>query len=191
MLPQYLKPIGFDTWEKESWDDYRARLVLPDHEAILEFYRQVVYDHFDHFNEHYPALELEEYEFSVEYMTAQEAYDQIKFFFNESMTDWGSQYDYFKARNQDYVIYQRMSRDLTPPFPPVLIESTLLIDNGWRVYGRDIHLIEGTHRVSYLRRMLELGEISPHSSHKFVVMRPQSLRRSKQVLDCDSLRDPR
>ncbi|WIH05328.1 hypothetical protein KHF85_02060 [Xanthomonas translucens pv. graminis] len=89
------------------------------------------------------------------------------------MTDWGTQYDYFKAQNQDYLIYQRMSQDLTPPFPPILIQSTLLIDNGWRVYGRDIHLIEGTHRVGYLRRMLELGEVLPKSAHKFVVLRPR------------------
>ncbi|MBZ4039101.1 hypothetical protein [Novilysobacter selenitireducens] len=174
MLSNDLKPIGFNTWEKEEWEQYRTRLELPDHEATLEFYRQVVYDHFEHFNEHYPDFVLEAYDFFIEYMTAQEAYEQIKYFLDKPMTDWGTQYDHFKTRNQDYLIYQRMSKDLTPPFPPVLIHSTLLIDDGWRVYGREIHLIEGTHRVSYLRRMLELGEIAPDSIHKFVVLRPRS-----------------
>ncbi|AKK66275.1 hypothetical protein ISN35_07115 [Xanthomonas translucens pv. undulosa] len=173
MLSQNLKPIGFDTWEKESWDDYRIRLALPDDEATLEFYRQVFYDHFEHFNNHYPGFDLNVYDIGIEYLTAKEAYDRIKFFHNKPMTDWGTQYDYFKAQDQDYLIYQRMSQDLTPPFPPILIQSTLLIDNGWRVYGRDIHLIEGTHRVSYLRRMLELGEVLPKSAHKFVVLRPR------------------
>lgn len=173
MLSQDLKPIGFSTWEKESWEDYRARISVPVDEAMLEFYRQVVYDHFEHFNDHYPEFDLRDYDVRVEYLTAEQAYDQVKFFNNKPVTDWGSQYDEFKKRNQDYFIYQRMSRDLTPPFPPIVIQSTLLADRGWRVYGRDIHLIEGTHRVGYLRRMLELGEITPESVHKFVVLRPR------------------
>lgn len=173
MLSQDLRPIGFDTWEKESWDEYRIRLELPSNEAILEFYRQVVYDHFEHFNNYYPDFELYAYNFYIEYLTAQDAYDQIKFFYNNSTSGWEEQYDDFRARNQDYLIYQRMSKDLTPPFPPILIQSDLLVDNGWRVYGRQINLIEGTHRVGYLRRMLELGEISPESTHKFVVLRPR------------------
>jgi len=174
MLSQDLKPIGFDTSEKESWDEYRMRLALPDLEATQEFYRQVVYDHFEHFNDHYPVFDLNAYDLGIEYLTAKEAYDQIKFFHNKPMTDWGWQYDHFKARNQDYLVFQRMSKDLTPPFPPILIQSTLLADTRWKIYGRDIHLIEGTHRVSYLRRMLELGEILPESTHKFVVLRPRS-----------------
>lgn len=173
MLSQDFKPVGFNTYEKESWDDYRARLSLSDDEAILEFFRQVVFDHFEHFNDHYPDFDLNAYDLCIEHLTAQEAYDRIKFFLNKPMTDWGTQYDHFKVRNQNYLIYQRMSKDLTPPFPPILIQSTLLVDNGWRVYGRDIHLIEGTHRVGYLRRMLELGEILAESTHKFVVLRPR------------------
>jgi len=172
MLSEYLKPIGFETWGKEAWVDYRSRLSLPDHKATLEFYRQVVYDHFDNFNAHYPDFDLSVYRFSVEYMTAEESYNQIKFFNNKPVTEWGVQYDEFKRRNQDYVIYQRMSEDLTWPFPPILIQSTALVDSGWRIYGRDIHLIEGTHRVGYLRRMLELGEIMPESVHTFVMLRP-------------------
>lgn len=175
MLPSEVKPHGFNTWDKEDWSDYRARHSLPDCEATLEFYRQVVYDHFEHFNEHYPEFDLAAYWFSVEYMTAEEAYDRIKFFHNKPMTEWGAQYDYFKKVNHDYSIYQHMSKELTPPFPPILIQSALLVDSGWRVYGRDIHLIEGTHRVSYLRRMLELGEIEPESLHKFVILRPKSV----------------
>ena len=174
MLSQTIKPIGFNTWEKESWDEYRTRLALPNHEATLEFYRQVVYDHFDHFNDHYPDFDLDNYEMSIEYLTAKDAYDQIKFFHNEPMTFWDTQYDHFKDQNQDYLIYQRMSQDLTPPFPPILIQSTFLVDDSWRIYGRDIHLIEGTHRVGYLRRMLELREILPESTHKFVLLRPRS-----------------
>ena len=180
MLPSSLRPLGFNTWEKEEWDEYRSRVPLPDDEAIQEFFRQVVYDHFDHFNAHYPDFDIGDYAFHVEHLTAQNAYDDIKFFHNKPLTEWSLQYDEFKSRNQDYLIYQRMSVDLTPPFPPILIQSNLLVDKDWRVYGRDLHLVEGTHRVSYLRRMLELEEIQANSLHKFVVLRPSAEDSSKQ-----------
>ncbi|MBB3228182.1 hypothetical protein FHW69_002817 [Luteibacter sp. Sphag1AF] len=173
MLPLCLKPINFGSWEQEAWEDYRDRLSLPADEAVLEFYRQVVYDHFDHFNEHYPQLDLDDYALSIEYVTAQEASESIRYFHNQPMTEWGWQYDQFKSRNQNYMIYQRMAKDLTPPFPPVVVATESLADDGWRVYGRDLHLIEGTHRLSYLGRMLELGEILPTSLHKFVLLRPR------------------
>jgi hypothetical protein len=173
MLPQSIKPVGFNTPQREDWERYKARLALPDHEATLEFYRQVVYDHFNHFNEHYPTFELGDYDLGVESLTAQEAYDQVRCLLNKPMELWREQYDEFKARNHPYIIYQRMAKDLTPPFPPILVQSSLLVDDGWRVYGRDLHLIEGTHRVGYLRRMLERGEIEPDSLHKFVVLRPR------------------
>ncbi|MCE9583206.1 MAG: hypothetical protein K8T20_12005, partial [Planctomycetes bacterium] len=39
-----------------------------------------------------------------------------------------------------------------------------------RACGRPFHLIEGTHRVSYLCRMLELALVSPTKSHEVVVV---------------------
>src|SRR6185437_3094337 len=59
MLPPHLEPLGFNTWKKEEWDSYRTRLKLPGDPATLQFYRQVVYDHFRHFNEHYPDFRLQ------------------------------------------------------------------------------------------------------------------------------------
>ncbi len=174
MLSRDIKPFGFNTWEKEEWEDYRKRLDLPDDEATLEFYRQVVYDHFEHFNEHYPKFHLSDYSLATKYLTAQEAYDKIRFFGNKIVDMWNEQYDYFKGLDQPYLIYQGMSKNLTPPFPPILIESSLLFDNSWRVYGRDTHLIEGTHRVSYLRRMMDLDEVAASSRHKFVILTPRS-----------------
>jgi len=52
MLPPKLKPIGYDTWEKETWETYSSRLAIPEDDAVRQFYRQVGYDHFDHFNDH-------------------------------------------------------------------------------------------------------------------------------------------
>ena len=172
MLPPHLEPLGFNTWKKEEWDSYRTRLKLPGDPATLQFYRQVVYDHFRHFNEHYPDFRLQDYALSLERLTAEQAGDLIRYFHGETMDKWGEQFDEFERRNYDYIIYQRMAKDLTPPFPPIVIEPALLVDRDWRVYGRPLHLVEGTHRVSYLRRMLARGLILPHSSHEFVFVRP-------------------
>lgn len=172
MLKDSIKPIGFDTWKKELWVQYRERLSLPEDDATQQFFRQVVYDHFCHFNEHYPDLRLEDYQLTLETWSAQKANDDIRFFNNEVMDWWGTQYDEFEQNNQDYLIYQAMSRNLTPPFPPVVIESSLLKDEGRLIYGRPFHLIEGTHRVSYLRHMLQRGIIPPESQHIFVLLRP-------------------
>jgi hypothetical protein len=105
--------------------------------------------------------------------TAQEANDLIRFFRGEPMKSWGIQFDEFSKKNQDYIIFQSMSATCTFPFPPILIDPQLLTGAGWRECGRPLHLIEGTHRVSYLRRMLELGLVDPESRHQFVLLKPR------------------
>lgn len=172
MLPLSLKPIGFDSWEKETWETYCIRLGLPDDEALRQFYRQVVYDHFDHFNDHYPNFELDDYTFSICSMTASEAVLQIRFFGNREMRMWCWQYDYFERKNQNYSVFRAMSENGTAPFPPILIDSSKL-EHDYYLYGRPFHLIEGTHRVSYLIRMLERGLIFPNSLHSFVLLQPK------------------
>ena len=173
MLPRKFKPKKYDAWDREPWPDYVARLGLPDHEPTLQFFRQVAYDHLDHFNNHYPDFELEEYSIDIESFTAQQANDLVRTLGNKVMDWWAEQYEEFRRRDYPYVIYQEMSQNLTPPFPPVVFEVSKLVDSrGW-VYGRPYHLIEGTHRVSYLRHMLAEGIITPESEHRFVVLRPR------------------
>lgn len=173
MLPESLRPIGFNTFEKEEWSQYRERLHLPKDEAILQFYRQVVYDHFEHFNDHYPDFELKNYSIEMREYSAQEADDLIRFFCSEVMDWWGKQYDQFASANQNYIIFQSMSKTGTFPFPPIIIDPKLIGNTGRNECGRPLHLIEGTHRVSYLRHMLACGLVSPSSKHQFVLLRPK------------------
>lgn len=173
MLPKTLMPIGFDTWEKESWEQYRTRLKLPEDEASLQFYRQVVFDHFKHFNENYPHFLIHDYIATIELLTAAEANESIRFF-QGVMDWWGEQYDHFAAKNQDYIIFQTMSLTLTFPFPPILIDARRLKNTKRNKYGEPLQLVEGTHRVSYLRHMLEKGIVSADSRHSFVVLRPKT-----------------
>jgi hypothetical protein len=174
MLPKSLKPFNRDTSYREQWPAYVERLDLPEDEAIRQFYRQVIYDHFDHFNNRFPDFDLGEYVIGIEIFTAAQANEQIKFLGNKEMDWWGEQYDEFSSRDEPYIIYQEMSKKLTAPFPPVLIYSTHLVDKDRRIYGRPFHLVEGTHRVSYLRHMLSKGLIAPDSTHRFVVLRHRS-----------------
>lgn len=81
---------------------------------------------------------------------------------------WHKQYDEFRKTNYDYEIYQEMARNLTFPYPPIVMDAAFLKDNEWRVYGRPLHLVEGTHRVSYLMRMVELGLVANDSAHEVI-----------------------
>jgi len=171
MLPLKLKPLGFDTWKKESWDEYCLRLRLPADEATRQFYRQVVYDHFDHFNHHYPSFKIEDYTLAIRSLSASEAAEKIRTFGDQRMIKWCRQFDEFEKTNNRYPVFRSMAEKLTFPFPPVLIEPSGLLHPN-RSYGRPFHLIEGTHRVSYLNRMLERGMIPPDSPHAFVCLEP-------------------
>ena len=165
MLSETMKPQ-----DHEKWHEYAKRLKLPDDEATREFFRQVVFDHFNAFNQHFPDFDLDEYVPNIEYFTAKQADGDIKFLENRVMDDHAKDFDDFfeKRKNPDFV-YQEMVKNLTPPFPPVLIHSKHLPE--WKSYGEPYQLVEGCHRISYLRRMLSRGLITPESSHKFVVFR--------------------
>ena len=169
MLPVKLKPRGFDQRDKETWESYCSRLSLTQDEAQREFYRQVVYDHFDHFNDLYPGFELDQYRPLISEMTASVAQARIRYFDNVRMTKWSWQYDEFERKDWDYHVFQHMREKGTVPFPPILIDASDLSHDRY-IYGQPLHLIEGTHRVSYLNRMLERELISPDSSHKFVIL---------------------
>lgn len=173
MLDQFLKPLRYDQWDREEWQEYCERVGVPEERAVREFYRQVVYDHFDHHNNHYPDFEISDYRFGIIQLTVSGVREHIHFFPGDKVEDmWGAQYDWFEKENQDYIIYQAMSKNKTPPFPPVIIDSSNLIDEGWRTYGRPLHLVEGTHRVSYLIHMAKRGLITWESSHEFVLLSP-------------------
>lgn len=95
MLPAYFKPHHYDSFDREPWSDYAKRLVVPDDDAARQFFRQVAYDHLDHFNNHYPSFNLADYRIEIEVLTAQEANDQVRCFGNEPMDRWAEQYEDF------------------------------------------------------------------------------------------------
>lgn len=190
MLSPELRPTSFDTFQQESWEAYKARLNLPDDAARLQFFRQVVFDHFEHHNQRYPGFEINSYDFQMEGLTAAEVKAQVRFFGNtaQDLIDWGVQFDEYEERQRRgspsrrrYLVFEEMWAKKTFPFPPILLDSTDLVDEAQCVYGHPFHLIEGTHRVGYLLRMLERRLISPESMHCFVVLRPVRIEKRNEA----------
>lgn len=174
MLPIELKPLNYREWNQESWEDYVIRVQVPSPEAVRQFYRQVVFDHFEHHNAHYPNFVLEDYEYNIVKFSVKEVEEKFGYFSKKSLVEmWGWQFDGFERKKQGCLIYSEMSRLKTAPFPPVAIESSKLEDESWRIYGRPIHLVEGAHRTSYLLRMAERKIISWGSEHDFVFLTPK------------------
>lgn len=173
MFPKAIKPLRFAEIDQEDWESYRVRLGSPTDRAILQFYRQVVFDHFSHFNEDFPDFFIEHHQFEMTQMTVQEVDKKVRYFGDEELgTFWGEQYDLFETKNQDYAVFQYMRKHLTPPFPPILLDPSILKPKERWDYGRPMHLVEGTHRVSYLIRMVQRGIIPWTSSHEFVYVQP-------------------
>ena len=171
VLPIDLKALNYHERDQEKWEDYVVRVGVPEDGPIRQFYCQVVYDHFEHHNDHYPDFLIGDYEFKITKLTVADVKNKVRFFNGESLVEmWGFQYDEFEKKDYDYVIFQRMSHEKTPPFPPIIIDSSKLVDNSWREYGRPLHLIEGTHRASYLLRMAERNIIDWESEHDFVLL---------------------
>jgi hypothetical protein len=106
-------------------------------------------------------------------ITASDIDTTVRYFHGESLLPlWSGQYIDFKNRqHDDYIIFKEMSRLLTFPFPPILLDTSGVEDDGWRKYGRPLHLIEGTHRTSYIVTMNKLGIIDGHSKHRFVIVK--------------------
>lgn len=177
MLDELLRPRGFGSLDRESWESYRRRLGLPDDRAETQFYRQVVYDHFDLFNEDYPWFDINRCEYNTVSLEASYILRDVRYFNNESLSSpnfWHGQFDYFfeKGTEYDYLIFREMMLHRTFPFPPIILNFVEVNGPQGRLYGRPLHLIEGTHRVSYLTRMLELGLIADDSLHGFVLIQP-------------------
>jgi hypothetical protein len=98
MLPREYKPNNYDSFDREPWEDYVARLQIPPDEATRQFFRQVAYDHLDHFNNHFPDFVLAEYKIGIESFTAKEANEVVRFLQNEPMDWWAEQYEDFAKR---------------------------------------------------------------------------------------------
>lgn len=71
-------------------------------------------------------------------------------------------------------VLESMVQNETWTFPPVVIEASLARALGLATPEGNYFLIEGTHRVSYLSRLFQLGRIQPDQSLEVIEIRTQN-----------------
>ena len=85
-------------------------------------------------------------------------YDNVRYERNQELDFWGWQFDNFLASGKtNYKIFTHMIAEKNWPFPPVILAANFAFQLGApKDIGRPYYLIEGTHRASYMRRMMQL-----------------------------------
>jgi len=72
---------------------------------------------------------------------------------------------------KNYKVLKFAIENGTWSFPPVIIENKLAHQIGKGSFGEPIHLIEGTHRVSFIRRLYELNRIQSDFEHELIMIK--------------------
>jgi hypothetical protein len=124
-----------------------------------DFILQICFEHPDQFNELFPAFDPNEHSAVRVERNLGWVYDNVRYDHNEELDFWYEQFDTFRrTARSGYEIFDHMMQSGTWPFPPVIIEAQFAVSLGApQDIGKPYHLIEGTHRVSYARRMIEIG----------------------------------
>lgn len=176
MLPEHLhgpgttihfaSPETRDTFLRENEDRY------PNLDS--DFILQICFEHPDRFDELFPAFNPEEHVAVRKGRSLGWVYDNVRYDRSEELDFWYAQFDEFqKSGCSGYEIYTHMTRTGDWPFPPVIIEAGFAVSLGApKNVGKPYHLIEGTHRVSYARRMLEIGLVNRARSVAVIEVRP-------------------
>ena len=92
--------------------------------------------------------------------TAGWVYENVRHDDNRDVDFWFEHFDsQLHSGRSDYEVFNHMVKHGEWPFPPVVVEASLAASLGAPsgIIGKPFHLVEGTHRVSYLRRMIQLG----------------------------------
>ena len=172
MLPKILLGSGmaYRGPEDEKWLEYLSH--IGDYAQSLDhrFLSEICYEHGSRFNEYFPCFNLNSHKIQTRLVTASEIQEFVRYDNNEPVTFWETQFDNCRANLQPFEveIFEHMIKNGTWPFPPVIIDNSNGFANSLSKHalGSPWHLIEGTHRVSYLNRMLELELVSPSSEHE-------------------------
>ncbi len=167
LMIRFASPETVDTFLREN--EVRYPNLDPD------FILQICFEHPDLFDELLPAFDpMEHCAVRVERELGW-IYDNVRYRNNRELDFWYQQFDEFwESNNTDYEIYTHMIETGTWPFPPVIIAAEFAVSLGaLEGVGRPYHLIEGTHRVSYARRMIEAGLSDRTRYVEIIELRPK------------------
>jgi hypothetical protein len=174
MLPEMLIGVGqvYRGPQDADWQSYVARIGDYAQTIDRDFLTQICFEHGVRFDQYFPRFDLAVHTIQRRRVTASEIRDKVRYDENQRVNFWAFQFDHYRQKPQPpkYLVFKHMTTYGTWPFPPVIINNTegfadSLSDQS---LGRPWHLIEGTHRVSYLNRMLELNLIATSSEHEIL-----------------------
>lgn len=127
-----------------------------------DFVSQICFEHPCRFDNLFPHFDVELHAAKRVGRSVGWFYDNVRYERNEKLDFWGWQFDKFLASGEtSYEIFTHMIAEKNWPFPPVIVAANFASQLGApEEIGKPYYLIEGTHRASYVRRMMQLGMVT-------------------------------
>lgn len=138
-----------------------------------DFILQICFEHPDRFDDLFPRFDPAVHDAVRVTRTAGWVYDNVRYDDDEEPDFWSIQFDdYLRNGESAYSVFAHMVKNRTWPFPPVIIEASFAVELGASGrLGKPYYLNEGTHRVSYMRRMVQLGMVSREEGAEVIEVR--------------------
>lgn len=132
-----------------------------------DFLSQICYEHSESFNSYFPNFDINHNKVVRINKTTSEIYNEIRYYNNQKINSWYFQIDDYldNLKRNDYKVLKYIIENGTWSFPPVVIKNELANKLGTQNFGQPMHLIEGTHRISFINRLYELEIVKPNSKH--------------------------
>jgi hypothetical protein len=138
------------------------------------FISQICFEHPDRFDDLLPEFDPERHSAVRVGRSLGWVYDNVRYDHNAELDFWHEQFDAFReSEDTRYEIFAHMMQTGTWPLPPVIIKAEFALRLGAsKDIGKPYHLIEGTHRASYARRMVQVGLTSRNHPVEVIELMP-------------------
>jgi hypothetical protein len=139
-----------------------------------DFILQVCFEHPKRFDQSFPGFDADKHAAIRANRSVQWVHDNVRYDNNTQIDFWYTQFDQCLAtgKTQSKVLTHMVTNG-NWPFPPVIIEASFAETiGGSKNLGTPYHLVEGTHRVSYMRRMLQRGMVQSEALVEVIELTP-------------------
>lgn len=139
-----------------------------------DFILQICFEHPDRFDGLFPRFDVDRHSALRITRSAVWIADNVRYDHGETVDFWCDRFHSLLGRGATSdEVSGPMLRNGMWHFPPVVVESSFALSLGAPDdIGTPYYLIEGTHRLSYLRAMLELEMISPDRELPLIAVQP-------------------
>lgn len=174
MLPMILKKLDTRYRDDGEWQQYLNSIGDFANTIDLDFLSSICLEHFDRFNRNFPRFDVHNHKIERVALSADQIYSDVRYDDNKPLDFWYFQVDDYLsgASTLNYPQLKHCIEHKQWTFCPVIVEHGFGCEFGGRRLGSPFHLIEGTHRVSFINRLLELGDIAGDSLHEFITIKP-------------------